>query len=296
MSTQHDAEGSPLAEGSALEDHGRPADGRSDRHAIEHRVRFDECDAAGSLRPSGWLRLMQELAWQHSDALGMDRAWYASHGLMWLVRAVDLEVLRPVRSGERVRLTTQITGWRRVWARRRTTGVEVDGRDVPAMAAAVAPGDLGVADAGVPREAASPAAIATIDWVLVDAAGRPARIPAQVADRFIGTIPTFQPADLALPARSAGAVTFPWAVSIRDLDPMGHVNNATYLDVIDEALAADRDTLVGPQPPVRYRVEYLRPALPRVTVSVVHSVDDTGTAVRFLDPAGQELVRARVSS
>jgi acyl-ACP thioesterase len=76
---------------------------------------------------------------------------------------------------------------------------------------------------------------------------------------------------------------------------MGHVNNATYLDVMDEALAADREALAGPRPPVRYEVEYLRPALPRAVVSVAHGSDDGGTAFRFLDPDGQELVRARLT-
>jgi acyl-ACP thioesterase len=77
---------------------------------------------------------------------------------------------------------------------------------------------------------------------------------------------------------------------------MGHVNNATYLDVMDEALATDRELLSGPRPPARYEVEYLRPALPRAVVSVIHSPDGTGSAFRFLAPDGRELMRARLTS
>ena len=95
-----------------------------------------------------------------------------------------------------------------------------------------------------------------------------------------------------LPDQLPDPVTFPWSVTIRDLDPMGHVNNATYLDVVDEALAADNGSLAGPRPPVRYQVEYLRPALPRAAVAVIHATVDGGIAWRFTDTEGQELVRA----
>ena len=77
---------------------------------------------------------------------------------------------------------------------------------------------------------------------------------------------------------------------------MGHVNNATYLDVLDGALAADADALAGPRPPVRYQVEYLRPALPRAQVSVVRGAHGAAAAFRFLDTDSQELVRALVAA
>jgi acyl-CoA thioesterase FadM len=235
-------------------------------HAFEHRIRFDECDASGLLRSGGYLRLMQDLAWRHSEALGLGRDWYRDRQVAWLVRYADLQVTGEARSGDTIRASTRVVGWRRVWARRESLA-SIDGAQV---------------------------ARATIDWVLIDAAGRPARIPTDIAERFTHDIPTFQPARLVLPHQPPDPIAVPWSVSIRDLDPMGHVNNATYLDVIDEALVTDTGALAGPPPPIRYQVEYLRPALPRVAVSVIHAADQDGTAFRFLDPAGQELVRARV--
>lgn len=235
-------------------------------HAFEHRIRFDECDAGGLLRAGGYLRLMQDLAWRHSEVLGLDRAWYRANHLGWLVRYADLRISGEAHPGETMRLTTRVTGQRRVWARR---------------ASSVTIGGIGVAGA-------------TIDWVLVDANGRPARIPPEVAARFTDGIPTFQPARLASVEAPDDAVSHPWEVGIRDLDPMGHVNNGTYLDMLDEALAAGTDALAGPRPPVRYEVEYLRPALPGQTVSVTHWCLDDVTWVRCTDTHGQELVRARV--
>ena len=237
------------------------------QHAFDHRIRFDECWSGGLLRAGGYLRLMQDLAWRHSELLGLGRDWYRTYRLAWLVRYADLRITGPAYSGDTLRVTTRVVGWRRVWARRESHA-SVDGVEV---------------------------ARATIDWVLIDEAGRPARIPDDVAARFTDGVPGFQPARLALPQDLSDAVNRAWSVSIRDLDPMHHVNNATYLDVIDETVAAETGAHSGPEPPIRYQVEYLRPALPRVTVSVVHAPDEVGTAIRFLDPEGQELVRARLT-
>lgn len=236
-------------------------------HSLEHRIRFDECGADGLLRSGGYLRLMQDLAWQHSELLGFDRDWYRERRVAWLVRYADLWVTDRARSGDTLRVTTRVVGWRRVWARRESTA-SVDGADV---------------------------AHATIDWVLIDQAGRPARIPQGIAERFTGGVPTFQPARLALPDAPADAAVRAWAVGIRDLDPMGHVNNATYLDVLDETIAAGTGGRAGPPPPVRYRVEYLRPALPGHAVSIVRWATDEGAAARFVDDDRRELVRVRLT-
>jgi medium-chain acyl-[acyl-carrier-protein] hydrolase len=234
--------------------------------ALDHRIRFDECDASGLVRPSGYLRAMQDLAWQHSERLGFGRQWYLTNRLAWLVRFADLHVVGEARSGDTLRVTTRVTGWRRVWARRESTA-SVDG-------------------AGV--------AWAVIDWVLIDAAGRPARVPPGIAEMFTDGIPTFQPGRLALPDAPADAVVSAWPVGIRDLDPMAHVNNATYLDVLDEAIGADTGSLTGPQPPVRYELEYLRPALPRVQVSVIRWVT-SGQTVAVFRVDDDELMRARLT-
>ncbi len=236
------------------------------QHAFEHRIRFDECDAGALLRASGYLRLIQDVAWRHSELMGFGRDWYRTNRLAWLVRHADLRITGEARSGDTVHVTTRVTGWRRVWARRESVA-SVDGLEV---------------------------ARAIVDWVLIDSAGRPARVPPGIAERFTDAIPTFQPARLTLPQAPVDALRHDWLVGIRDLDPMGHVNNATYLDVLDEALAADGDELVGPRPPVRYEIELLRAALPRQHVSVDHWTEHASTLARYTDAEGTELARGRV--
>lgn len=237
-------------------------------HAFEHRIRFDECDAEGRLRSGGYLRLIQDVAWRHSELLGFGRDWYRTNRLAWLVRHADLSILGEARSGDTMGVTTRVTGWRRVWARRESE--------------AIVEGDV--------------VARATIDWVLIDAAGRPSRVPPGIAERFTEGIPTFQPTRLEVPGPPADARRHDWLVSIRDLDPMAHVNNATYLDVLDEALASVSGDLTGHRPPVRYEVGFLRPALPRSHVTIAHWRDGDRTCAVCIDHEGTNLVCARIGA
>ena len=78
------------------------------------RVRFDEAGPDGLVRTSSLLRYAQDLAWQHSDAMGFDRAWYAGRDVTWLVRAAAVEVAGPMPSGTTLTGTTQVVAFRRV--------------------------------------------------------------------------------------------------------------------------------------------------------------------------------------
>ncbi|HEY6053168.1 MAG TPA: acyl-CoA thioesterase, partial [Gaiellaceae bacterium] len=89
-----------------------------DTCSAPYRVRFDEAAPDGWLRTSVVLRYAQDLAWHHSASRGFGRAWYGERGLSWLVRAAEIAVLAPVEVGAEIEGTTQVVGWRRVWARR----------------------------------------------------------------------------------------------------------------------------------------------------------------------------------
>lgn len=77
---------------------------------------------------------------------------------------------------------------------------------------------------------------------------------------------------------------------------MGHVNNAVYLDWLEEALAlAGRDELVGCYPR-RYRLEYVRAAGPRLELETALWPDDRGWACLLRDPDGRDLLRGHLES
>lgn len=243
------------------------------RYAADYRVRFDEAGADGNLRAGGLLRFAQDLAWRHSDAAGFDRTWYREHGLTWLIRCVELEIDAPVTDGSTLAVTTEVIGWRRVWARRYSR--------------------FGIRRAVGTDDTVVPIGAARIDWVLLNTEGRPTRVPDEIVAVLGGPAAPFEPAHVALPDTPADAWRQPWSVRPRDLDPMGHVNNATWLDVVEEALAVAAPPVVAdPRRPRRWCLEYLRPAEPGPDLCVSWWPLGDEWACRVTDAAGADLFRA----
>ena len=119
-------------------------------------------------------------------------------------------MLAPIADGETVAVTTRLTGYRKVMARRET---EVAG------------------PTGEPR------AVVLIDWAMTD--GRaPVRIPVEFERAPIDGPGPFTPIRVDLPPSPPGATALRFTPRLRELDPMNHANNGVYLDWLDEAVAA----------------------------------------------------------
>lgn len=218
----------------------RPVAGIDNGYATGYRVRFDEAGADGRIRTPALLRYASDIAWRHSEDLGFDRTWYTQQGRWWVVRAMDLEVLEPVTMGRTLTLATAVIGHRRIWARRR--------------------GEFRLPDGTL-------AATAVTDWVIVDDRGRILRIPPDFGEAFPNPELGGEIIRVAVPDAPAGAVGIEVPVRPRDLDPMGHVNNAVYLDWIEEAIAAAGGGAALTALPRRVAIEYAASAGPGDTVS-----------------------------
>ena len=175
---------------------------------------------------------------------GFDSRWYEAAGARWLVRRTTFTVLRPVRAEAALCFRTWVEDFRRVRSRRRYEVSNPDG---------------------------APAVTAVTDWVFVDlGTGRPRRVPREMEPRFVaGAVsgsarpPWRAPAPPANPGRSTYRVR--WA----DLDALGHMNNAAYLDVL---MQATLDVLAGLGWPVeRLAVDG---AVPLVTGGDVEYLDE----------------------
>jgi acyl-CoA thioesterase FadM len=239
---------------------------------VPYRVRFDECGPDGVVRTSALLRYAQDVAWIHSERLGFDRAWYADRGLAWVVRAAELGVLAPVSLGDTLAITTSITGFRRVWARRRTEA-RLDGGAV--------------------------ALWGHTDWVMTDARGAPGRVPPEFPARFAVPPGSFEPGRVPLPSTPASAVRLSIRVRPQDIDPMGHVNNAAYLDYLEETVLAAGDGGATGGVPRRVRLEYVQPAAPGALLAAAawpHGDEaGTGWAWRLTESDdGPDLARGRI--
>jgi acyl-CoA thioesterase FadM len=227
-------------------------------------VRFDECNRSGTMRAAAVLRHAQDLAWQHSETLEYGRAWYESRGVGWVVRSVDLLIDQPPRSNEAMTGTTALVGFRHVMARRRTRLFGSAGRVI---------------------------ADATIDWVMTDQNGRPVRFPAEF-EPFVAEVgATFTPEKIpAEPTGDTPGVTVTVPLRVADFDPLGHVNNAAWLEIAEEALSAVAPAQLGAARR-RIRLEYLGLTTGTAVRCTVRAATSEAR-VDIHDEGGTALVRA----
>jgi len=218
-----------LAAGDAPDELALPADAR---YREEGRsVRFDECGRDGRMRAAAILRHAQDAAWLHSERLEYGRSWYEARGVGWVVRGIDLLIDHPPLSNEPITVTTSLAGFRHVMARRHTRLFTSSGRVI---------------------------ADAAIDWVMTDRDGRPSRFP-QEFEAFVQRVgATFLPIKIPATHTSTPSSSQLVAIPLRtsDIDPLGHVNHAAWLEVVEEALAlAAPEQLAAERR--RIRLEYL---------------------------------------
>ena len=242
-------------------------DRQPDRCSAPYRVRFDEAAPDGRIRTSVLLRYAQDLAWYHSAYHGFTRDWYRERGLTWLARAAEVTVEGDMRVGDEIVGTTQVVGWRRVWARRRTDFVDADGR---------------------------PLAWTHVDWVLLDARGAPTRVPNDFDKDFWAPQADFPLGRVNLTDPPEDVETASILVRPQELDPMDHVNNAVYADWLDEQvlrLGGEAEVRAIPR---TVRLEYARAVEPDSTVSAEAWREAGGWSCRIRDATGGDCLRSRI--
>ena len=163
--------------------------------------------------------------------------------------------------------TTQVVGWRRVWARRRTEFLSADGTLV---------------------------GWTHIDWVLLDARGAPTRIPPEFDAVLWAPAATFPLARVEIGHTPAEAIGRDVRVRPQELDPMAHANNAVYADWLDEAVISAGDEAAVRAIPRLARLEYARAAEPGADLRALAWPADGGWSYRLLGPNGEDLLRARL--
>lgn len=189
------------------------------------KVRHYECDAFGHLNNANYLRFMEEAAFDASAAVGYDRARYLALGRLWLARETEIEYLRPAYYGDALAVHTWVEDFRRVRSRRRYRFVRQPNDELIAQA--------------------------VTDWVYLDAATRyPVAVPPEMVAAFAGDGPGVQAAPRppfpAPPPAPPGAFTVRRRVEWRDIDSAWHVNNAAYLNYIEDCAIQVADAFGWP--------------------------------------------------
>lgn len=180
----------------------------------EFAVRTYELDEYGHVNNAVYQNYLEEGATQASASNGFDFDWYFEHRTGWVVRKMTARYLQPLTYGDRARLHTWVSDFRRVRSHR-----EYDLRrasdDTPVLRARA-------------------------DWVFVNLdTMRPERIPDAFMDAFQPT-GDVEPIEVHL----TNPTVFPNApqyvmkrtVQHYELDPAGHVNNSVYLHWSEEAM------------------------------------------------------------
>jgi acyl-CoA thioesterase FadM len=133
-----------------------------------------------------------------------------------------------------------------------------------------------------------------IDWVLLDRSGAPTRIPSEFDAVFSAPAVAFGLARVSLVAAPGDARQVSLKVRPQEVDPMEHVNNAVYVDWLDEAVIGSGGGRATRAIPRQMRLEYAAPAGADATVSAhVWPVAD-GWSFLVQDATGRDLLRSRL--
>ena len=218
-------------------------------HEHTFPIRFYECDAHGHVNNANYLRYMQEAAFAASAAAGYDFARYEEMGQSWLIRETEIEFLAPLVYGDTLTIKTWVDDFRRVRSRRRYEFYK--------------------------NGETAPIARAHTDWIYLDTAtNQPVAIPEHLKAAFFPEgVPTQAGKRVPFPEPPpppSGAFTATRRVEWRDIDEVGHVNNAVYLSYIEDAGLQVCCAYGWPIPrmaeagfaiiPRKHHIEYLQPA------------------------------------
>jgi len=183
------------------------------KHTRLFRIRQYECDANGHVNNANFLRYMQETALDASAAAGYDHNRYYEIGHIWLIHESEIEFKIPLIYGDTLKIITWVEDFRRVSSRRVYEFYKEPSGNLIAKA--------------------------NTDWIFInDQNRRPTKIPQEMIDAFYPegeakSFPIRQTFPIP-PPEPSGVFTSHFKVNWQDIDAVGHVNNAIYLDYMNE--------------------------------------------------------------
>jgi acyl-ACP thioesterase len=188
-----------------------------------------DCAPSGRVRLDALARFVQDIAYADADDAGL------SQGAAWVVRRTRIRVERFPRFGERLELATFCSGLGRMWAERRTTISGSAGGEVQVVSL----------------------------WVHLDQlSGRPIPLTEEEIEMWgESTDGRKVTARLHHPAPEGNEDSFPWRFRATECDVAAHINNAAYLQPLEEELLA-RERGGAELESIDVEIEYRSPAQP----------------------------------
>lgn len=188
-----------------------------------------DCAPTGRVRLDALARFVQDIAYADAEDARLSRR------AAWVVRRTRMRVERFPRFGERLTLATFCSGLGRMWAERRTT---ISGGEVDVVSL----------------------------WVHLDPlSGRPTPITEEeIAMWGESTAGRKVTARLHHPNPEGTEDSVPWRFRATECDLADHINNAAYLQPLEEELLASGDGGGGELEAIDVEIEYRSPAQPGV--------------------------------
>jgi acyl-CoA thioester hydrolase len=223
-------------------------------------VRGYEVGATNRVHESVYLKYVQQAAFEASADAGYDTRRYDALGAIWVIRKQTITYLDSVVYGDAVDVTTWVSDFRRVRSNRECELRRASDERVVALA--------------------------QTDWVYVDVASLfPRRIAPEMIEAFrpngVGALEAAPPLE---PTQELESPTFVYNHRVKsyELDNLRHVNNANYLNWLNQARldalaevgfplgegAVQLRNLGLVPSPVRYEIEYFAPTVANDQVEV----------------------------
>ena len=173
-------------------------------YADTYTVYHKDIDFNEELRLSALLLMLQETAWNHARAIGVDYRRPAFASIIWVLSRMRIEMLgAPPRWMETVKLATSPTGIDRLFALRDFLAMHSDGRPFARVASA---------------------------WIMIDAASRRPVRPQSLLDESNFHFETTVIPEGTEKLKENPDLTWdsPFCPSYADIDAHQHVNNVSY--------------------------------------------------------------------
>lgn len=224
----------------------------------EFTLGSDCVDRFGRLKTSRMLLYAQQIAGEHSSAMGLTYEALAARGLFWAVVRNRLQVTRLPREGETIFMETWPMPTTRTAYPRSTVAYDAEGKEL----------------------------FRTLSlWVLMSFESRAMVLPAKSGVTVEGTLRGNELATPRSVALKPMGNRMERTVRFTDLDKNGHMNNARYLEWIDDLLPSD---FHGGHPIGDVTMCYMNEAREGQTLHLTWDTDAEGTLLVDIHRPGTE--------
>jgi acyl-ACP thioesterase len=225
-------------------------DGHPDVFERAWPLRVADIDGEGRLRFDAATRHIQDIGQDHLRELGFED----THPL-WIVRRTMVDLIRPIKFGDMLRLRRWCSGTSNRWCEMR---VRIDGKRGRGL---------------IESEAF---------WININ---RETQGPARIADDFLGGLRRTTDIDrlrwkayLSAGSRDDALEIHEFPVRVTDIDLFDHMNNSVYWSVIEDYLASHPGMLKAP---LRVTIEHEAPVALGDKLEIISHVHPPGSTDRF---------------